>query len=203
VYTSHSEVVAPADRDILWRYFDLARYLDLLIREQLFFARTEEMEDPNEELGFNMSSWHNSEEESYAMWKIYAQGTAGLAIQTTFARLRQAFHATDKPIWIGKVAYYSEKHGDGGRRGLRRYLQKRSVYSYEKEVRCCYKPQADEAEQELCGSAAGVYIGVDLDQLIERVYISPYAPRWFRELIVGINKKFGVEKEIVHSGVLG
>jgi hypothetical protein len=101
MFTKHPDFVAPGKKDVLWRYFDLARYLDLLIREQLFFARAEEMEDPKEEWGINMSSWHSNGEESYAMWKIYARGTAGLAIQTSFGRLRDAFRVTDKPIWIG------------------------------------------------------------------------------------------------------
>lgn len=49
----------------------------------------------------------------------------------------------------------------------------------------------------------GVYIPVDLDRLIDRIYISPYAPDWFRELIAGVNKRFGPGKQIVHSSVFG
>lgn len=216
MYAAHPDFDAPCDQDQLWRYFDLARYLDLLIREQLFFSNIENMEDPWEgwamDTGFRpqhpssqlftVSSWHNNDEENYAMWKIYAPGTAGLAIQTTFQRLRDAFAKTDKTIWIGKVSYYNQKQDTANAAGNKLYLQKRSVFAFEKEVRCCFQPDppAPGHDKE---PFKGVYIPLDLDQLIHRIYISPYAPAWFRDLIAGINKKFGIDKKIIHSDVLG
>ncbi|HEX3934388.1 MAG TPA: hypothetical protein VHW43_06890 [Puia sp.] len=220
MYTDDPDFDAPGDNDLLWRYFDLARYLDLLIRERLFFSSVENMEDPFEgwamENGFRrnsedqdrvvVSSWHSNEEENYAMWKIYAQGSAGLAIQTRFSRLRDAFHPTDKRVRIGKVVYYrgtGDMAGAAGESLLKPYLQKRNIYAFEKEVRCCYRPEGNGNEQEVSEAPRGVYLSVDLDRLIERIYISPYAPEWFRQLIGGVNKKFGVKKEIVHSDVFG
>jgi len=237
VYTKHPDFDPPQDNDLLWRYFDLARYLDLLIREQLFFASLETMEDPFEAAlpgttpdhhhdappCLAISSWHNSPEENYAMWKIYAEGNAGLAICTTFADLRDSFKRSDKPIWIGKVAYYNHQRNQPCETGLAIanadpaaadttavntslgfYLRKRSVYAYEKEVRCCYQPKENELDpHEKNTEFKGIYIPVDIDRLIGRIYISPYAPAWFRQLIAGLNKKFGIQKQIIHSDLLG
>jgi hypothetical protein len=47
----------------------------------------------------------------------------------------------------------------------------------------------------------GVFIPVDLNVLIERIFISPYAPKWFRDLIANTNQAFNIDKEIVHSSV--
>ena len=112
---------------ILWRYQDLPRYLDLLLKQQLFFCRADRFEDPfegkyplrnKEELVkeqvekmagskkdfhkaqaavdklveenvskrpfVTINSWHYNTDENYAMWKIYAKGTYGIAIQTTY-----------------------------------------------------------------------------------------------------------------------
>ena len=220
MYTNHPKFESPGNNDLLWRYFDLARYLDLLIREQLFFANIEDLEDPYEGLtmsraapapdssGLTVSSWHNSEDENYAMWKIYAPGSAGLAIQTTFDRLKTSFNKTDKPVWIGKISYYNQKHTTEDAANddpFRSALQKRSIYAFEKEVRCCYQPRRSEVgeEENASGKFNGVYIPVDLDRLIDRVYVSPYAPAWFRDLVAGINEKFHLDKPIIHSDVLG
>jgi len=219
VYTNHPEFESPGKEDLLWRYFDLARYLDLLIREKLFFANIENLEDPYEGLmtppatqapspsRLTICSWHNSAEENYAMWKIYAPGSAGLAIRTSFERLKACFNKTEKPVCIGKVAYYDQQHtkDTASDDPLPLALRKRSIYAFEKEVRCCYLPQSSEVGdgEGTSGKFNGIYIPVDLDQLIDRVYISPYAPAWFRDLVVGINNKFLLKKPIVHSDVLG
>src|SRR3954470_15670301 len=139
------------DGAVLWRYQDISRYLDLLLKQQLFFCRADRFEDPFEgqytpevreelvkeqveEMGdgeadetviqrakkqveklteehiarrtfVTINSWHRNDVENYAMWKIYARGTYGLAIQTTYERLKQCFDKAKQPVFIGKVDY--------------------------------------------------------------------------------------------------
>jgi hypothetical protein len=220
MYTRHPEFEELDDNAMLWRYFDLPRYLDLLLREQMFFPCANILEDPfeGEPAGSKdrhagdgkcsalaVSSWHNNKQENYAMWKIYAYGNAGLAIQTTFGQLKNSFLVTDKPVWIGKVAYYEDDRApDLAGKPYARFLHKRSIYAYENEVRCCYHLDTESNEEytwEEQGQVYGVFIPVDLSLLINRIFISPYAPQWFRELVTGINQRLGVDKEIVHSRV--
>jgi hypothetical protein len=83
-------------------------------------------------------------------------------------------------------------------------MQKRAIYSFEQEVRCCYQLDANEHRDHVWeeqGHVHGVYIPVNLDMLIERLYISPYSPNWFRELVTGLNQRFDLKKEILHSAV--
>lgn len=220
MYTRHPEFEEPEDNAILWRYFDLSRYLDLLLRGQLFFPCANILEDPfeGEPHGHKdrsagrenspvlaISSWHNSRQENYAMWKIYAYGNAGLAIQTTFRQLKNSFHVTDKPVWIGKVSYYEDdKTPEVADKLYAPFLHKRSIYAYENEVRCCYRLDMEDNEEytwEEQGQVYGVFIPVDLSMLITRIFISPYAPQWFCELVTGISRRLGIEKEIIHSRV--
>jgi hypothetical protein len=218
------------DKDILWRYQDLPRYLDLLIRKQLFFTRIDQFEDPFEgkynisdkagelseraanlanehsrtRIAFTANTWHRNDDENYAMWNIYARNY-GIAIQTNYKKLKGSFHKSDKPVYIGKVIYYKERaHQIPMDDPLAPFLHKRCMYQYENEIRCCYiMSEAEETgftweEQDTYN---GVFIPVDLDMMIERIYISPYAPKWFRDLVARTNDAFNIHKEIVHSAV--
>ena len=232
MFQVHPEFDQPGDSAILWRYVDIARYADLLLKKQLFFSRADRFEDPfegrmnktsiNEFSNFinktetvkrqnekrteiTVSSWHQNDSESYAMWRIYAKGSYGIALQTTFANLKRSFDATDKPIYIGKINYYDESsepiHADSN--SFIPFLRKRIIYKYENEVRCCYAlPQYTEKfEWQQQDIYNGVFIDVDLRAMIERVYISPYSTGWIGDIVKGLNEKFQFEKEVVHSNV--
>jgi hypothetical protein len=234
------------DNEILWRYQDLPRYLDLLIRKQLFFTRIDQFEDPFEgkynipdkqkeaenttgvkkatpkqqqakkeysglaeahsrkRIAFTVNTWHRNDDENYAMWNIYARNY-GIAIQTNYKKLKDCFHKSDKPVYIGKVIYYNESNQQIPMDDpLAPFLHKRCMYQYENEIRCCYIMSGSEENGftwEEQDTYNGVFIQVDLDLLIERIYISPYAPEWYRHLVARTNEAFNIHKEIVHSTV--
>lgn len=204
------------DDTILWRYQDIPRYIDLLLKRQLFFSRADRFEDPFEGAFVNphkeslskefvtINSWHVNTTENYAMWKIYATGEYGLAIQTTFGKLKEAFNASEKDILISRVQYCEDQDDfDDHTNTLVPYIRKRKIYEYENEVRCLYVVDEHTAnfqwqEQD---KYDGIFIDVELETLIEKVYISPYSPKWIREIIDGINSKFSIDKQILHSAV--
>ena len=218
------------DDEILWRYQDLPRYLDLLIRKQLFFTRIDQFEDPfegkynepaknqaaKEELhklaekhsrtrvAVTVNTWHQNPDENYAMWNIYAKNY-GVAIQTTYKKLKDCFKKTDKPVYIGKIIYYNDERDQVPKENpMAPFIRKRCMYQYENEIRCCYIiSQSKEGgflweEQDTYN---GVFLDVDLHTLIERIYISPYAPKWYRDLVARTNEVFKIDKEIRHSSV--
>jgi len=252
MFQQHPEFEQIEDNAILWRYADIPRYLDLLLKRQLFFSRADKFEDPFEgkynkpssekSLKSNLkkmpeelttkenidqakqqidelkeqqnekrtevavSSWHINKDENFAMWKIYAKGSYGIALQTTYERLKRGFDVTDKPIYIGKVIYYDESCDPipFNKNSFVPFLRKRLVYKYENEVRCCYALSHGRDEKftwQQQDVYNGVFIPVDLDTMIERIYISPYSPKWIRDIVEGINAKFNFNKEIVHSKV--
>jgi hypothetical protein len=223
------------DDEIVWRYQDLPRYLDLLIRKQLFFTRIDQFEDPFEgkykqpnkesinqkegaekamqnlggkqdhsDMAVTVNTWHQNSDENYAMWNIYAK-SYGVAIQTTYKKLKDSFAKSDKPVYIGKVIYYNEEKDQTPMENpLDVFIRKRCLYQYENEIRCCYvlpRDKGNDFEWEEQDTYNGVFISVDLNTLIERIYISPYAPKWYRDLVARTNEVFKIEKEIRHSSV--
>ena len=40
---------------------------------------------------------------------------------------------------------------------------------------------------------------VDLDELIDSVYVSPMADPWFRDVVEDVLRKYGLEKQVYHS----
>ena len=42
---------------------------------------------------------------------------------------------------------------------------------------------------------------VDLDVLIESVFVSPMAETWFKALVVDVLQKYGLNKEVFHSAL--
>jgi hypothetical protein len=47
-YEIHPSLVTPPDNTVLWRYLDLAKFMDMLERRVLWFARADKFEDPLE-----------------------------------------------------------------------------------------------------------------------------------------------------------
>ena len=57
-----------------------------------------------------IASWHMNEHESAAMWSLYLKSDEGVAIQTTYQRLTDAFRECDDPIHLGVVQYIDFDH---------------------------------------------------------------------------------------------
>ena len=124
------------DSDIIWKYYKLPRFLDLLYYQKLYFTRVDKFSDPNEfpitqkdarafhmgidiyQKEFNrikqqtyVNCWRVDNNESFGMWSAYANIETGIAIKTTAGRLIASCNdiAGGKNITIGKVRYIDEK----------------------------------------------------------------------------------------------
>jgi hypothetical protein len=86
-----------------------------------------------------INSWHYNEYESAAMWQLYSQENAGIAIQSTAEMLSRCFEGNkDDTVWIGTVDYvdYSKEQKErGGRDFFEAFLMKRKSFEYENEIR--------------------------------------------------------------------
>ncbi|WP_035301815.1 hypothetical protein [Clostridium sp. DL-VIII] len=64
----------------------------------------------------------------------------------------------------------------------------------QEEVRAVYLDMSKDTE---------ISLGVDLNILINDIYISPFVPKWFKDLIVDIAQKYRVsDKNIIKSKIL-
>jgi len=150
-----------------------------------------------------ISCWHESPHESAAMWKLYLSSAEGIAIQTTFERLRESFSKTDRDIFIGKVDYYDpmlEMWPEGNI--LRQYLYKRKSFEHEREVRAIFQDQPELGfERAEPAAEYGLNITVDIDTLIERVYLAPTSPAWIARVTQAVLDKFGLNRTTVQSSL--
>ena len=149
-----------------------------------------------------INCWHMNEHESAAMWKLYAQTNEAVCIQSTYQRLRKCL---SEDIYIGEVQYIdyrSEMLPENNL--LYPYVYKRKSFEHERELRAVIIkwPTTNEgfdfSAEPLAG---GIMKRVDLNQLIEALYVAPSSPRWFNELIRKLVERYKLDKPVIQSSL--
>ena len=150
-----------------------------------------------------ISSWHINEYESFAMWQIFTQNSEGLAIQSTIGRLQESLVLeTNFKQYIGEVNYidYKKEHIPFDDMFFP-FLFKRKSFQYEGEVRLI----TDIGESEIKINE-GLKINIDINQLIEKIYIHPKSENWYKNLVIQLVKQLGfdftIEKSDLESDIL-
>jgi hypothetical protein len=232
MYTEHPEFTINKTKEMsLWRYMDFWKFLKLISTSNLFFPNIEMLGDQHEgkipEKVYQMMvkdkrlggekfakdyrgfietnlrsktlicSWVASEKESFAMWKMYSKEKLGLALKTNHERLKTSFKNSSENIYIGEVTYYNdEKPSYKIGNTFYTFLVKHNYYDFEYEVRCI---------TEIGDSDKGITfknIAVDLNTLIDEIYISPFASETgFIEIIEFLKSKYTLDFKIQISGV--
>ncbi|MGL2994714.1 hypothetical protein [Flavobacterium sp. TSSA_36] len=225
MYLDNPNIKLPeAPETIVWKYLDLSKFLDLLLSQKLFMSRSDKFEDQYEgtfseptyeeikKLSKDnpdflkyykthreqvaISSWHINEYESFAMWQIFTQNSEGLAIQSTIKRLQKALAPEDHfKQYIGEVNYIDYKKEYIPFDDLFfPFLYKRKSFQYEREVRII----SDVTENNLKLND-GLKINVDINQLIEKIYIHPKSENWYKNLVIQLVSQLGFDIEIEKS----
>ncbi len=152
-----------------------------------------------------VNSWNMSEIESPALWHEYSRDSKGVAIQSTYQRLTDSFRATELGVNVGVIHYVDyETDFIPQKNLLTPVLHKRHAFAHERELRAVImkapvRPNKT-VENEAIESTKGILVAVDLDTLVERVYVSPASPDWFADLVRDAAPKLGLPKmEIVRS----
>jgi hypothetical protein len=173
-----------------------------------------------------INSWHYSEYESAAMWQLYSHENTGIAIESTFNKLTRSLdNNKEDSIWIGKVDYldYGKDRMDEEKNFLKAFVIKRKSFEYEKEIRAViylYDDRSDfddvladdsldmqkgiiSSRQNTTNTSLitdkGKYVSLDLDVLIENIYVAPYAEAWFQEVVESLLSKYKVNKKVIKS----
>ncbi len=224
MFLQSKDITLPAEDTIVWKYLDLSKFLDLLLCKQLFMSRSDKFEDQYEgtfseptfeELkkisGDNpefldkyklhrknvvISSWHINEYESYAMWQIFTKNNEGLAIQSTIGRLQQALAPENRyEQHIGEVKYIDyKKEKIPFDNKFFPFLFKRKSFQYEREVRII----SDLTPHQLF-IHEGIKTNVDINRLIEKIYIHPKSENWYKNLVFQLMEQLGFSFEIEKS----
>jgi hypothetical protein len=166
-----------------------------------------------------VSCWHMNEYESMAMWRLYLTGTEGISVRSTFGNLAASFpqfdgrekgnneDMTEKELRINiGVVHYVDFDGQVPL-DVPRILLKRKSFEHEREVRAVAKdrswgnsPTFDEDGQPRTRfGRGGDYVPVDLERLIDAVYVSPDAQPWFAELVEAVVHRYDLTCPVQQS----
>ncbi len=230
MFSENHKLHIPSDDTIIWKYLDLSKFLDLLLSERMFMARSDKFEDQYEgtfseptyeeikklladnpdyldaykskRKNIVISSWHANSYESYAMWQVFTKNNEGLAIQSTIGHLKKSLIEPKVKQYIGEVNYidYKKEHipfDDD----FFPFLFKRKSFQYENEIRVItdVTPLGLHVNE-------GVKIEVNINQMIERLYIHPKSENWYKKLVIeAVNRlgyHFEIEKSDLESDIL-
>ena len=150
-----------------------------------------------------ISCWHQNEHESAAMWRLYLKSDEGIAIQTTFDRLKEALCLyKDRPVYIGQVRYLDyEKDFVPEGNALAPILHKRNSFAHESEVRAVINTLGLGGVAQASVAENGIYVPISIDVLVERIYIAPTTPEWVFKAIEGMISRYGLERLVSKSAL--
>lgn len=150
-----------------------------------------------------VNCWHANDHESAAMWKLYLKSSEGIAIQSTYSRYKKSI-IDDEKVYIGQVTYIDyDKDGIDANNIFSPFVHKRKSFEHEREVRGLIAKWPLDRENSLDFSKEtiqhGIEIKIDIETLIEKIYVAPNAPSWFTELVDNVIKRYGYKFEIIQS----
>lgn len=137
------------------------------------------------------------------MWDIYQRDGRGVAVRSTWesptfsiTSARQVFGAKVQYVDYGRT-FIPEGNAFGA------YLHKRESFAHEREVRLIMgtgltgpNPADPEGVFDLGPEAPVLPIEVDLNRLVERVYLAPGAPPWIVEVVRSVTARYGFDFDV-------
>jgi hypothetical protein len=142
-----------------------------------------------------------NQHESAAMWKLYLKSDEGIAIQSTYGKLKRSL-IDEEQIHIGVVKYidYEKEWVDAGNL-YSPFVHKRKSFEHEQEVRALVTKWPTDEPSDFSKDTinCGLKIKTDIETLVEQIYVAPSAPNWFAELVKAVVTRYGYDFEIVHS----
>ena len=140
-----------------------------------------------------VSCWHENDDESEALWQLYCPKSGpGLAIRTTVGNLWDATSDAGHAV-VGRVKYvdFSKSYATIQNEWI---FCKRQSLSHEREVRVVIQNYRE-------NPVSGLQLPCDLDGLIAEIVVSPFAPRWFMDVLESTIEKFGYSFEVRPSSI--
>jgi hypothetical protein len=148
--------------------------------------------------------WTRSDVDEYALWSSYASLKDGVAVQSTVLRLITALDPDDKrAVYVSNVQYidyetdYSFQLTKGIANMIAPHFSKRPYFKSEKELRAMYW----DTDGRYSSTTEGLLFKVDLNELIEFVYVAPFSMPQYRDIIEDLIMKYGLGKEVIKSGI--
>lgn len=144
-----------------------------------------------------VNCWHMNDFESAAMWKLYTKTNESIAIQSTY---KQLYDCLPENVFLGVVKYVDYETNiipEGN--SFSPFLHKRKSFEHEQELRAIIQQLPKKIQYNELNTNTGEAIPINLENLVEAIYVSPESPKWFFNLVNDITKKFKFDYNINHS----
>lgn len=150
-----------------------------------------------------ISCWHLSEFESAGMWSLYSKTEEAICIQSTYSKMREIF---DENINIGMVRYVDyEKEWIPENNILAPFLYKRQSFEHEHEIRAIINKSNSKKFLDIKNSDEnlpdGIWVNLNLNKLIEKVYVAPNSSNWFYELVQNVVAVYKLNVPVLRSSL--
>jgi hypothetical protein len=137
------------------------------------------------------SCWHMSSAESAGMWAQYLRSGEGIAVRTTFARLKSALTPGSAQVTGAVVQYVDfETYEPHDVNILLWAALKRVGFEHEREFRLLSLADPN---------PRGFLVEVDLPTLVESVYLAPTTPDWIVELLTAVLARYSLHVSPLRS----
>lgn len=153
-----------------------------------------------------VNCWHINASESAALWKVYMKSDEGIAIQTTVKKLITVLEASniDLPFDLASVNYDpselpSMTTTPNGTTTVsfsvtEALFIKRPCFQYENELRVIVRLDEPKSTGFDCSD-------LDINSLIESIYVNPEAPHWVFLLVRDLAKSYKIEGKVYKSKI--
>lgn len=230
MYKQHPDLPPIDLKQKIWHYFTLPKFLNLLSSSSLYLCRQDKFDDSfegamtkkDEEFFENKSSgitkgmkgdslgctystcWTKSDVDEYVLWNSYASLKDGVAVQSTVLKLILSLDPNDnRSVYVSNVQYidYESDYSFQLTRGIANmiapHFSKRPYFEAEKELRAMYW----DTDGRFNNTPEGLLFKVDLNELIETVYVAPYSMPQYRDDIEELLLKYNLKKDVKKSGI--
>ena len=153
-----------------------------------------------------ISCWHINAVESANLWSVYTAQGEGVAIQSTIGSLLASLGTHTKHVTVAPVRYIDHQTFELGPSPEEAAFYKRVSFKAERELRIRHLLPIDRCLEDREGRKfwappAGIYMSIDCDCLIEKVFISPTLGDWFRDSVESLLVRLGLNKDVVKSTI--
>ena len=148
-----------------------------------------------------VNCWHMNDYENYAMWKIYSYQNKSISIRTSIKRLKESIE--DRSVIISEVKYIDyRKEMIPEDNMLYIFLYKRNFFKFENELRLWFQDNPDSVSNGIVEiSKKNEFVKINLETLIEEIYISPNADISFYNKVKKELDKINLNKPIIQSSL--
>lgn len=156
-----------------------------------------------------LNCWHINEKESIGMWKLYNPMGHGICIQSTYQKLQESFSETYESIQIGTLEYIDLSREDveiPEDNKFYPFIHKDSSFTHENEIRAVVCDRLTEHGGRDINQnpqfSLGRNIPINLNELVEKIYVTPSSGQWFADLVSSIIKKYEFQFQVSQSELI-